>query len=103
MKQDWCSGVTFTGGDPLHPCNREKIFELCKHIHNKFHKSIWVYTGYKYEELNEKQLTNIDVLIDGEFIEEQKSPFKHWVGSSNQRVIDVQKTLAQDKIILYEQ
>ena len=76
---------------------------MCKYIHDTFHKSIWVYTGYKYEELNEKQLIDIDVLVDGEFIQEQKSPFKHWVGSSNQRVIDVQKTLAQDKIILYEQ
>ena len=103
LEQDWCSGVTFTGGDPLHPRNREKIFELCKYIHNKFHKSIWIYTGYKYEELNEKQLTNIDVLVDGEFIEEQKSLFKHWAGSSNQRVIDVQQTLAQDKIILYKE
>lgn len=103
LEQDWCSGVTFTGGDPLHPCNRNKILELCKYIHDTFHKSIWVYTGYKYEELNEKQLVNIDVLVDGEFIQEQLSPFKRWVGSSNQRVIDVQKTIAQDKIILYEQ
>lgn len=103
LEQDWCSGVTFTGGDPLHPCNRNKILELCKYIHDTFHKSIWVYTGYKYEELNEKQLVNIDVLVDGEFIQEQLSPFKRWVGSSNQRVIDVQKTIAQDKIILYKQ
>lgn len=99
LSQDWCSGVTFTGGDPLHPCNRDKIHELCEYIHNTMHKSVWIYTGYKYEKLDKAYLSNIDVLVDGRFIEEQKSPFAHWVGSSNQRVIDVQESLKQNKVV----
>lgn len=99
LSQDWCSGVTFTGGDPLHPYNRDKIHKLCEYIHNTMHKSVWIYTGYRYEELDKAYLSNIDVLVDGRFIEEQKSPFAHWVGSSNQRVIDVQKSLKQGEVI----
>lgn len=102
LVQDWCSGITFTGGDPLHPCNRKEVLDLCDYIKNTFHKSVWVYTGYKYEELDTSQLKNIDVLVDGEFIQEQLSPFKHWVGSSNQRIIDVKKSIKQNKVILYK-
>lgn len=103
LAQDWCSGITFSGGDPLHPANRNLVLKLCDYIKNNLHKTVWVYTGYKYEELNENQLMNVDVLVDGEFIESLKSPFAHWIGSSNQRVIDVQKTLKANQIILYKE
>lgn len=108
LKKEYCDGITFSGGDPLHPLNRETILEIIKEIKNKFpKKTIWIYTGYTYEQiLNEQFIKEIldmtDVLIDGVYIENLKSPDKHWVGSSNQRVIDVQKSLKENKIILYE-
>ena len=106
LKQDWCSGITLTGGDPLHPDNISKVTSLCKNIKNKFpNKSIWIYTGYTFNSDYLDPLMNIfnyiDVLVDGEYVDELNSPFKHWVGSSNQRVIDIQRSLKEDKVILY--
>lgn len=108
LKKEYCDGITFSGGDPLHPLNRETILKIIKEIKNKFpKKTIWIYTGYTYEQiLNEQFIKEIlgmtDVLIDGVYIEKLKSPDKHWVGSSNQRVIDVKNSLLEGKIILYE-
>lgn len=95
LSQDWCTGLTLTGGDPMFPQNRELIYHLCIDLKNKYPtKTIWLYTGYTLEELNLLNdttvngiLKNIDVLVDGQFIENCKSPDKHWVGSSNQRVL----------------
>ena len=91
LQQDWCSGITFTGGDPLFPKNIEQLLQLCKNIKKKFpKKTIWVYTGYSYDDVSLLDgFNNIDVLVDGEFVEELKSPLAKWVGSYNQRVIDV--------------
>ena len=95
MSEDWCSGITLTGGDPFYIFNRKDITSLCKVIKEIYpEKTIWVYTGYLFDELiSEECLNYIDVLIDGEFKKENKSPDAYWIGSSNQRVIDVQKTL----------
>ena len=103
LQQDWCSGITFTGGDPLFPKNIEQLFQLCKNIKKKFpKKTIWVYTGCSYDDVSLLDgFSNIDVLVDGEFVEELKSPLAKWVGSYNQRVIDVKKSLKSGKITLY--
>lgn len=103
LQQDWCSGITFTGGDPLFPKNIEQLLQLCKNIKKKFpKKTIWVYTGYSYDDVSLLDgFNNIDVLVDGEFVEELKSPLAKWVGSYNQRVIDVKKSLKSSKITLY--
>lgn len=103
LSQPWCSGITFTGGDPLHPCNIKNVIALCQDIKAQFPtKNIWLYTGYLFEQVrHDIKNAGIDVLIDGEFQVENKSPFAHWVGSSNQRVIDVQKSLDNGKIVLY--
>lgn len=109
LSQDWCSGITFSGGDPLFLQNRKTVRDLCILFKKEFpSKNIWIYTGYTYEELiNDKDilindiLSHIDILVDGLFIETLKSPDKYWVGSSNQRVIDMQATLKENKIILY--
>lgn len=95
LSEDWCSGITLTGGDPFYIFNRKDITSLCKVIKEIYpEKTIWVYTGYLFDELiSEECLNYIDVLIDGEFKKENKSPDAYWIGSSNQRVIDVQKTL----------
>lgn len=106
LSKNWCSGITLTGGDPLHPVNRKEIKNLCLKLKEQFpEKSIWAYTGYLFEEVKDfLKDSEIDVVIDGEFKNDLKSPFAHWVGSSNQRIIDVKKTLANpaDEVVLYE-
>ena len=101
LKQDYCSGLTISGGDPMHKDNRGKIFRLCENIKTKFpHKTIWMYTGYTFEEIKDSPILQyIDVLVDGEYKEEFRDIEAHWIGSKNQRIIDVQKTLKQGEII----
>ena len=110
LSKGYCAGITFSGGDPLYPRNRKKIKEIINEIKQDFPtKTIWLYTGYLFENLliEAEQdyylkyiLNNINILIDGEFVEEKKSINKPWVGSSNQRIIDVQSSLNNKKIIL---
>lgn len=81
-------GLSLSGGDPLNPKNIESILKLLKRVKEEtVNKDIWLWTGYKKEELNENQkevLNYIDVLIDGKFIKELKNPSLKWMGSSNQ-------------------
>ncbi|MEE0884609.1 MAG: 4Fe-4S cluster-binding domain-containing protein, partial [Faecalimonas sp.] len=66
-------------------------------------KTIWLYTGGTWEEVKHMRvIPYLDVLCDGEFEVEKKDENTHWVGSTNQRVIDVQRTLAEGKVVLYE-
>lgn len=110
LKPDYISGLTLSGGDPLYTQNRDDILPLLRDIRSKFiDKSIWVYTGYQWEELiaSEDYTTHtilefIDVLVDGPFIEQLKDSKYQWAGSTNQRVIDVQKSLKEGRIILHE-
>ncbi len=101
-------GVTFSGGDPLYQL--DAFIELAKHVH-ECKMNVWVYTGYTYEQLiklGEKDkkyidaLKEIDVLVDGPFVQKLKSFNVQFRGSSNQRIIDVQKSLSENKIILVE-
>lgn len=95
LSQDWCSGLTLTGGDPLFPDNRPTILSLVKEVKEKFpDKNIWIYTGYIYESIKDwlgvKEIFQYcDVIVDGPFIEEQKEYGLKWRGSKNQRVIDL--------------
>ena len=104
LKKDYVSGVTFSGGDPFHLENREEIGALAKEIREKFpDKTIWLYTGYRWEEIKWLPfLVQIDVLIDGRFVQAQADPQLHWRGSANQRVIDVPRTLAANSIVLHD-
>ena len=102
------SGITFSGGDPLHPRNRSHVFLLIKQIKEKFPtKTIWVYTGYTWEQIQgNKYLPSVikfvDVLVDGKF-EKEKADFNyHWAGSTNQRVIDVQESIKKGQVVLYD-
>lgn len=103
LEKDYIKGITFSGGDPLHKQNRTEVFNLVKEIKTKFpKKDIWLYTGYTWEEINDLDIIDyIDVLVDGKYIEELSNPDLEWRGSSNQRVIDVKKTLIEDKVIIY--
>lgn len=103
LRNDYVSGITFSGGDPLHMQNRGEVGQLIQEIHDKFpDKTIWVYTGYTWEEVKDlPYLKMVDVLVDGEFMEELKDVTLHWKGSSNQRVIDVKKTLETGEVVLH--
>lgn len=110
LKNKYISGVTWSGGDPMHKDNVETVLKFTEKIHDLFpEKNIWLYTGYTFEEimndtnLKRKQLLDLcDVLVDGEYKKELRDISLHWCGSSNQRVIDVKNTLKENKIILYE-
>lgn len=104
LKPDYISGITFCGGSPLYPKNRETVTRLAKKCRDLFpDKNIWLFTGYLWEEVKDLEIIQyLDVLIDGEFIEELKDNTLHWCGSSNQRVIDVKKTIESGRVILYE-
>lgn len=100
LKPDYIKGITLSGGDPLDINNYDAILDLCKKIKNIYpNKDIWCYTGYSYEELKEKSILNyIDVLIDGEFELDKRDITLAFRGSSNQRIIDVKKTLATGEV-----
>ena len=90
-----CSGITFSGGDPLHPFNREEVFRLIKKVRQEFpKKTIWLYTGYNFEDIMCLPLIWMcDVIVDGKFIEELKDVNYPWAGSTNQRVIHIKKLI----------
>lgn len=97
LNKSYISGITFSGGDPLHEANRLEVKKLMQEIRKKFpDKTIWLYTGGSWENiLSYNMMQYIDVLVDGKFEHEKKDIGLMWKGSSNQRVIDVQKSLAQ--------
>lgn len=97
LEKPYISGITFSGGDPLHAANRLDVRNLMEEIKTKYpDKNIWLYTGDVWENiLHYPLLKYVDVLVDGEFVSDLKDNKLLWKGSSNQRVIDVQKTLAQ--------
>lgn len=103
LSKDYVSGITLSGGDPLFPENRETIKLLVNNLKIAFpEKTIWLYTGYLFEEIKGLDfIHNIDVLVDGLFIESQKDVKLHWVGSANQRVIDIKKTFDKGNIVLH--
>lgn len=97
--------VSILGGEPLANKNYLTIRCLLKEIKDKFpNKQIWLYSGYNFEHLSREQFRTIiyvDVLVDGEYIDEQKDITLKWRGSNNQRVINVQESLKQGKVVLY--
>lgn len=95
LSKSYISGLTLSGGDPLHPANISDIIELMKEVREKFpNKTIWLYTGSKWEDIyNWPVVALADVLVDGEFVTELKDVKLLWKGSANQRVINVQETL----------
>ena len=123
LSKDYISGITFSGGDPLYENNLDEVLKLVKEIRISFpEKTIWLYTGYDFDLLNSKYneykytpfaanadewltrweiISNVNVLVDGEYIDEQKDLTLKWRGSKNQRVIDVKQSLAQNKVVLY--
>ncbi|HJD27324.1 MAG TPA: 4Fe-4S cluster-binding domain-containing protein, partial [Candidatus Blautia intestinipullorum] len=101
----YISGITFSGGDPLHPSNISAVTALARKIRQKYpQKTIWLYTGALWEEIQCEEIVNyLDVCVDGEFVAEKKDVTLQWKGSSNQRVINVPATLREGRIVLHTQ
>ena len=99
------SGISILGGEPLHTRNIISVYPLMKWFKEDFpNKTIWLWSGYTFEELiydYKNILSMTDVLIDGQYIEEQRDLTLKWRGSKNQRVINVQQSLQQNKLVLY--
>lgn len=112
--------VSFLGGECLAEQNLDEVLKLVQEIRISFpEKTIWLYTGYKFEQIKDvfmeskkwfwkhsaitrwEIISNVDILVDGEYIDEQKDLSLRFRGSKNQRVIDVKQSLAQNKVILY--
>lgn len=97
LDKPYINGITFSGGDPLHSANRLDVKSLMEEIKQKYpNKTIWLYTGDSWEDiLHYPAMKFVDVLVDGEFKIDLKDARLLWKGSSNQRVIDVPKSLKQ--------
>lgn len=94
-------GLSILGGEPMHPKNIEGTTQLAKAFKEKFpEKSIWAWTGFLFDKdlKNKEILKYIDVLVDGQYKDELRNPKLKWCGSSNQRVIDVQKSLQENQV-----
>ena len=104
LDKDYVSGITFSGGDPLHEANVRQVTALAKEIREKYpNKTIWLYTGSLWKEVKDLEIAKyLDVLVDGEFQEEKKDNTLHWKGSANQMVIDVPKQLQIGEIVLHD-
>ena len=121
LSKDYTAGITLSGGDPLHKNNIDEVLSLVNEIHVLFpQKTIWLYSGYTWEEIWEyrygnkynKENVNIDflrqvtvlgcnVFVDGKYEEDKRDITLKWMGSNNQRVIDVQKSIEENNIKLY--
>lgn len=102
LNKPYISGITFSGGDPLHPQNRDEVGKLIGEYKEKFpDKTIWLYTGYEWHEIKDLPfIKNIDILVDGKYIDALRDVNLPWRGSSNQKVIDVKKSLEIGKTVL---
>ena len=98
-------GLSILGGEPMHPKNIEGTEKLAKAFKERFpEKDIWVWSGFTFENYLSKQnaLKYIDVIVDGQFVNDLHSPKLSFKGSSNQRTIDVKKSLEKGKVVLLQ-
>ncbi len=98
-------GLSILGGEPMHPKNADGTAKLAKAFKARFpEKDIWMWSGFKFDkDLKDKEaMKYVDVVVDGQYVDALRNPALKWKGSSNQRVIDVQKSLKEDKIVLFE-
>lgn len=104
LDRDFVDGLTLSGGDPLFFQNRSEITKLCKRIKEKFpQKTIWLYTGYEYEEVKTLEVFDyVDVVVDGPFKIDLRDVSLAFRGSPNQRIIDIKKTKELNRIVTLE-
>lgn len=114
LKPDYIKGLTLLGGEPFEPENQKELLPFLKKVKETYpNKDVWCYSGYLMDtellspsrarcEYTDKMLSLIDVLVDGEFEEEKRNLMLKFRGSENQRIIDVQKSLKEKKIVLFD-
>ncbi|MBP3495685.1 MAG: anaerobic ribonucleoside-triphosphate reductase activating protein [Clostridia bacterium] len=114
LKPSYIKGLTLLGGEPFEPQNQEALVALTSRIRKELPtKTIWCFSGYTIENMLSGKLSkikstasllnNIDILVDGPFVESEKSLMLKFRGSKNQRIIEVKKTLEKNEIILWEE
>ena len=109
LSKPYIKGCTLSGGHPLDPHNAPKVLEIVKRVKMVFpNKDIWIYSGYVWENIIKDEtlreiLKYTDVLVDGAYIDELRDISLPFRGSSNQRIIDVPKSLTENKVILWQE
>lgn len=114
LQEDYIDGLSLLGGEPLEPMNQLGLIPLIRQFKKTFpNKTIWCYSGYTYEYIlnhmckelpyTQEILNAIDILVDGKYVDELKDLSLRFRGSSNQRIIDVKKSLTQGKVVLWEE
>ncbi len=113
LSPSYISGLTLLGGEPMEPQNQRALLPFLKRVKELYkNKTVWCYSGYTFEELTgesrarcevtDEVLSLVDILVDGEFIEELKDISLRFKGSSNQRIIDMNKTRSSGEIVLWD-
>ena len=114
MDHDYIEGLSLLGGEPLEPENQEGLAKLVERVKEKYpNKNIWCYTGFDFEkdvmgkmckesQMSQKLVSNLDVIVDGKFDETQMDKTLRFRGSRNQRIIDVQESMKENHIKLFE-
>lgn len=106
LKPEYIKRLTILGGEPLIERNKEPLNKLLKRVKELYkNKKIWLYTGAEFEKIKDEYidvLKYVDIVVDGKYIDELRDIKLKFRGSSNQRIIDVQKSLKQNNIILYK-
>lgn len=114
LQPSYVAGLSLLGGEPMEPSNQEALLPLLRKVHQLYpEKNVWCYSGYLFDkdivddmcqksEITRELLSYIDILVDGEFVQERKNLKVNFRGSDNQRIIDVKKSLATGKIIHWE-
>lgn len=109
LSKPYIKGLTLSGGHPLDPQNAPKVLEIVKRVKMVFpNKDIWIYSGYVWEDIIKDDilkeiLKRTDVLVDGAYIDELRDISLDFRGSSNQRIIDVKKTLKKNEVVLWKE
>ena len=116
LKPEYITGLSLLGGEPFEKVNQEGLAPLVKKVKQTYpDKKIWCYTGFTFDkqilgqmigeehrETTKEMLDNIDYIVDGRFVDELRDPKLRFRGSSNQRIIDVKKSLAQNEVVLWD-
>ena len=118
LDKDYISGLTLSGGDPLHEANLDGVLDLVNKIRLSFpNKTIWIYSGYQWNQIfndgvyltrdcagwkRREIVRQCDVMIDGKYVDSLREPQLKWMGSSNQHVINVEKSMIKGKIVLWD-
>ena len=113
LRPSYINGLTLLGGEPFEPANQRELVGLLRRIRRELpDKTVWAFSGYTWEELTgqsrarcevtEEMLSMIDVLVDGEYMEEKRNISLRFRGSENQRLIDVPKTRETGAVVLWD-